>query len=195
MDKKSYIFHWLIGALVLSIIGFYNGYPLVYSDTGTYIYSGFNFFIPNDRPIFYGLFVRVISMKWSLWFVIITQNLMSSVIILELLRKVVLDKKIFSYSYISVLFLITVTTGFGWYTNQIMPDFATPLLIILTYLIIKFDEPINFKFISFAVLLIFFTLIHFSHLLIISFLSVFFLFKLFKERHTHTHTHTQALGF
>ena len=40
-----------IGALLLSLIGLYNGYPLVYSDTGTYIYSGFDMFIPVDRPL------------------------------------------------------------------------------------------------------------------------------------------------
>jgi len=57
MSKAKIILVLCIGTLILSLIGLYNGYPLVYSDTGTYIYSGFDKFIPLGRPVTYGLFL------------------------------------------------------------------------------------------------------------------------------------------
>lgn len=59
-------FGWIIfGAFIIAFVGLFNGYPLVYSDTGTYIYSGFDRFIPADRPIVYGLFLKFFSFNFS----------------------------------------------------------------------------------------------------------------------------------
>ncbi|MFK8101257.1 MAG: hypothetical protein AB8G15_01985, partial [Saprospiraceae bacterium] len=57
----------LLGTIILLFVAFYNGYPLVYSDTGTYIQSGFELFVPVDRPLTYGLFLRYTSLGISPW--------------------------------------------------------------------------------------------------------------------------------
>ncbi|NTV83243.1 MAG: hypothetical protein HGA23_02950, partial [Bacteroidales bacterium] len=66
MKNITAFFHILCGSVILSIIGLYNGYPLVYSDTGTYIASGLQEFVPNDRPMIYGLFIKLFSFNYSL---------------------------------------------------------------------------------------------------------------------------------
>ena len=66
-----------IGIFFLLIPSVANGFPILFSDVGTYIASGFNKFVPIDRPIIYGLFLRHTSLAHSLWFVIISQALIS----------------------------------------------------------------------------------------------------------------------
>lgn len=161
----------ILGALILTCIAFYNGFPLVYSDTGTYIHSGVEKIIPFDRPITYGLFLFFFSMKTSLWFVVIIQNIITSYLIFLLFRKLELNKR---YFFIGILFL-TFCSSIGWYSNQLMPDFFAPivLLAILLLLYYKFNTWNTF-FIS--LILIFGLITHFSHMLMGSFMIVFYLF-------------------
>ena len=95
-----------IGTLILSVIGLYNGYPLVYSDTGTYIYSGYDKFIPFDRPITYGLFLKFFSFDCSTWFVIIFQNLITSFVIYEVLKIFFAKSRNFNKLYYVILFFL-----------------------------------------------------------------------------------------
>lgn len=65
-----------IGAVILMTDAFYNGFPVVYSDTSTYLASGFEWETPFDRPITYGIFLRIFSLNGtSLWLVIFFQAL------------------------------------------------------------------------------------------------------------------------
>ena len=59
---KNRLFSLLISLfpaiIMLLSAAFYNGFPLVYSDSGTYLNSGSEFFVPDDRPITYGLLIH-----------------------------------------------------------------------------------------------------------------------------------------
>lgn len=155
-----------IGTFILSIIGLYNGYPLVYSDTGTYIYSGFDMFVPFDRPITYGLFLRFFSFKYSTWLVILFQNLLTAFVVLESLKVFFNDYANLKKVFLSILFFLVVFTGIGWYSNQLMPDFFAPLTIISIFtLITRKKIPLLSKIILITILL--YSLVsHFSHLMI-----------------------------
>ena len=59
-----------IAALFLSIYAFYNAFPLIFPDSMGYISHGFNNTIPENRPVFYSLFVRHISLNETLWLLI-----------------------------------------------------------------------------------------------------------------------------
>ncbi|MEZ4979591.1 MAG: hypothetical protein R2772_09875 [Chitinophagales bacterium] len=107
MFKK--IFFFLLGPLLLLFPAFYNGYPLVYSDTGTYIQSGMEMLIPNDRPIFYGLFIRIFSLGFSLWLVIYIQALISFYCLFKL-SKIAYQQ--LSYSSFMLLYLHKFIFGF-----------------------------------------------------------------------------------
>lgn len=154
----------LMGTFILSLIGFYNGYPLVYSDTGAYIMSGFANEFLIDRPIFYGYFIRFFSFKTSLWFVIIVQNLLTAFVLYELFRYVCI--KHIKVKYLTTLVILTFCSGIAWYSNQIMPDFFTPLLIISLFLLIFNVNLSRKKTIIFSILIVFYALTHYSHLLI-----------------------------
>ena len=73
---KASIGFIVLGALILCIRAFYNRFPLFYSDSGTHLRSGFEDFVPVDRPILYGYFLRHVSLSESLWLPIFAQGLL-----------------------------------------------------------------------------------------------------------------------
>lgn len=156
----------LLGTLILSLIGLYNGYPLVYSDTGTYIYSGFDVFIPNDRPVMYGLFLRFFSFKTSAWFVIIVQNLITSYVLYELFSGLYKGDKL-KKSYLVVTLFLVFFTGIGWYSNQLMPDFFAPITILSLYVFLSGSlQGAIIRNVLIGLILTVSLLVHFSHLMI-----------------------------
>jgi hypothetical protein len=89
MRLWSVITSWfplLLGSLVLISAGIYNGFPLVTSDSGTYINSAIQLTVPDDRPITYGLFILITGFKKSLWFVIFTQGLLLAWLLLSYIK-------------------------------------------------------------------------------------------------------------
>lgn len=161
--KKFYLIG--IGTLILSIIGFYNGYPLVTSDTGTYIMSGFDLFVPTDRPVTYGLFLRFFSMETSAWLVVLTQNLITAFVLHEFLTIFFQDKLKFKRIYLSLLVFLLLLTGIGWYTNQLMPDFFAPIVFLAFYTLLFKEGPGKFSKCLLGIILLFALVTHFSHLL------------------------------
>ncbi len=163
MSLKSFLYI-LVGALILMIPAFYNGYPMVYSDTGTYIGSGMNLLLPKDRPIMYGLFIRITSLQLSLWPVIFVQSMLITYTLWHLLRLGV--KSISRKVFIVILFLLSWFTGLGWYVSQIMPDIYTFTTIgALLLLIFERDLKLYQKGI-FGFIFVLSVNVHFSNVLI-----------------------------
>ncbi len=112
-----------------------------------YIYSGFEGFVPVDRPIIYGLFLRFFSFKYSAWFVIFVQNAITSFLVFEFCKLFI--RKYLGFFFAFILLFLTFFSGIGWYSNQLMPDFFTPL-IFLNFSILLFKENLsNQKFFSY----------------------------------------------
>ncbi len=172
MIKYNTLWHLFWGTIILSIIALYNGYPLVYSDTGTYIYSGFEKFIPLDRPVTYGLFLRYASLGLSGWFVILVQNFITAFVIFSTLHLFDIDRKFFSKAYYSILLFLVLFTGIGWYSNQLMPDFFAPLTILIFFILCKRKNLLDFQGIMLIFIFILSLTTHFSHLLIGSILII-----------------------
>jgi hypothetical protein len=174
----------LLGAAILSMIGFYNGYPLVYSDSGTYIYSGWINEVPIDRPIAYGFFIRLLG-SFSLWTVLLAQNFLTSFILYQtFLYFFTPGKKTNFYFYLTTIFL-TLFSAIAWYSNQIMPDFLTPVMGLGLFILFFQREMGVLKFILIALAVVFAIITHFSHLLIASLLAGILVvcnFVLFKKR-------------
>jgi hypothetical protein len=141
-----------------------NGYPLVYSDTGTYIASGFSAQVPVDRPIMYCFFVRHISMACSLWFVIVMQAIVVTIVLLLTLRYFVKPTGIFRYTFIIILTL-SLTTGISNYTSQVMPDIFSALAIICLSLLLIDENRSRPCKITLSILVIFSNMAHSSNLL------------------------------
>ena len=173
MSKKSEILVVLSGVFILLTFAFYNRYPFVYSDSGTYIRSGFEGYVPVDRPIMYGLFVRHISMKYSLWLVVLAQNIILSYVLFSTLKFVI--KENYRIWFVLIIFLLTFTTGLASFSNQIMADIFMGILILSLFILLFVKKLPPWDMVFFTVLIIFSEACHFSHLFVASALMVIIL--------------------
>lgn len=118
---------WL-GALILCIPALLNHFPFFYPDTGTYLVGGFNGETSEIRPIAYGLFMRLVSLRESLWFVVLVQGLIVSWSIHAFYRT--FSKSLVSIWPVASIMLFTFMTGIGEVASMLMPDFLTPVMIL-----------------------------------------------------------------
>src|SRR5437879_1330445 len=119
----------LAPTLVLSGAAIYNGYPLVYPDTGDYVALADISF----RSIFYSLLIAPARLTGSLWPVVFLQSL----IVAHLLRLVL--RVVFSIvsgaAFLVITVLLCILTSLPWYTGFIMPDIFTGVLVLCLFLL------------------------------------------------------------
>lgn len=154
-----------LGASILTLVALYNGFPLVYSDTGTYISSGFEMFVPLDRPIAYGIFLRITSVGLSPWLVILIQNLITSYVLYSTVSTLIQDKRMIARAHLISVLSLTFFSGIAWYSNQLMPDFITPLVILILFVLMNNKKLSWINKTLLTLLLIFGFIAHLSNLL------------------------------
>lgn len=107
--------------LLLMLPSIFNAFPLVTSDSGTYIGSGIQGWVPIDRPLMYGLFVGFLSFKHSLWYPIIVQNIILAFLLFKIYDHFLAEVKN-KMIYVFISFFICTVTGIAWFSAQLMPD-------------------------------------------------------------------------
>ena len=170
MDKTLFAIRWnvilniLSAALILTYPALWNRFPIILSDSGTYITTALNFITPWDRPIFYSYFIGWTDIYRSLWFVIFAQNILLAIMIWKVMRK-------FSPQFSVPGFFLTITaltsfTTMAWFSCQIMTDVFTSLLLLSLSLLL-FDKTIRTSEMIFVIVIFFFScLVHYSHFLL-----------------------------
>ncbi len=155
---------FLIGcSLIFNIPAFLNGFPLVTSDSGTYMASGFRPFIPFDRPVMYGLFVRHMSLKESLWFVVIIQGILVAWILSQVIKQFLPQYGARFYRFMLFILLSLIST-LTWYCSQIMADVFAALPALGIALLLFAPNQNRAQKIFTALIVIFSCLTHNSHL-------------------------------
>ena len=120
----------VLGAAALLILwpALVNGYPLVFSDTGTYISQLMERHLGWDRPPFYSLLVLAAGLGRSLWPVIAGQGLLAAALIRVTHRLLAPEA-----GWLDAALLLTVLAGgssLSWTAAQVMPDIFTPLMVL-----------------------------------------------------------------
>lgn len=155
----------LIGGLFLSFFALYNRYPLIYWDTGTYMIMGFEGEVRMERPIFYGLFIKYISLKESLGLVIFIQGLLlSSVLYLFFKHFVKIGSRVNVY-FLMYIVIIVLMTGVSFYVSRLMPDVFTPIMVLSFALLLYTKNLSQFEKVYLSLLLFLSTIMHNSHLM------------------------------
>jgi len=165
----------LFGGIILCYMGFYNTFPYVYSDCGTYIGSGFELKVPIDRPIFYGLFIRHVSLLTSLWLVILVQGLILSLILFYFFKYLSGTSR-FRIYYIAFIIFITFLTSASFHVSQLIPDIFTPIAILSLGLLLLVRNMKTRDVIITSIILIIAIAVHNSHFFIITILLLLFTF-------------------
>ena len=126
----------IICALFLLIPAFYNHYPLVNPDTATYLASGFKPETPFDRPITYGLLIRLFSLNGlSLWLVVFAQAYLVSWLLFKIIRNIGGNRSYIFRAMAIVLFL-SVFSGLSWVVSQVQPDVFTTIALLCVFLLL-----------------------------------------------------------
>ncbi len=158
----------LLGAVVLLVPALYNGYPMVDPDAGTYIASGFKFDTPIDRPITYGLLVRMFSLNgFSLWGVVATQALLLSWLLTDVVE-IVLAEKFRAVFSIGIIAVLSCATSLPWLVGMIHPDIFTAVCFLLLFKITVSAKPKWWWYLFFWVAVA----VHMSHPLLFTGFSV-----------------------
>jgi hypothetical protein len=125
-----------LGTLLIMLPTIVNGFPLVFSDTGTYLLSAFEGVVPADRPYWYGGFIKCASLNGSwLMGVVVVQALLCSLYARAVMRTVLPR----SEEWRTLLVFCAIAgpfTGLGWYAGQLMPDILTPIGAMAMFLLL-----------------------------------------------------------
>ncbi len=105
----------------------WNRYPIVFSDTGTYLSQAVHRYFGWDRPVFYSLFILPLHLALTTWPVVVAQSWLA-VLVLDQVRRA------FGLTIewlLGLTVVLAVVTWLPWTVSELMPDLFTPLLVLL----------------------------------------------------------------
>ncbi len=122
-------------ALLLTWPMVYNGFPLVFSDTGAYLASGVERFVPGDRPVFYGLFLAAASSLGGLSFAVFVQALCVAYVARLFLMWAAPDapRSVLAFAFLAIAALTPV----AWLSSWLMPDIFGSLVVLTAILFVQ----------------------------------------------------------
>ena len=130
----------LFGALAVSAllwVAWFNGYPTVFSDTGSYLYTGkFLHALPPFRAPGYSMFTRVTSLGRSAWFIVVAQ----AFLVVYALRKTCAyliggDSRFRDTCLLVIVCLLAALTSLPWEASLLMPDVFAGLMFLAAFLL------------------------------------------------------------
>ena len=113
---------------------YWNGFPLVFSDTGVYIASALERFVPWDRPIFYGVFLGVVGKAASLYAVVLVQSLLVAYVIVVFQRA--FSTRGSALAELLPLSILAIATPLPWLASWLIPDFPAGLAVLIPFLLL-----------------------------------------------------------
>lgn len=152
----------LAGTVLLSAPAIFNGFPLIFSDTGAYLTTAFDGSLPLGRPVGYGLFLRYTGVGLWVWLPVLVQGFLLTGLMLRT-AIVVLGKHPTLPASALTLSLLALFTGIGWYSGQLMPDIFVAGLVLAIFLLL-YDRKLHIAGkLMLVVLVYWFTFSHYSH--------------------------------
>jgi hypothetical protein len=141
----------LAAALVMSWPAVYNGYPLLYPDSMSYLRQG----APVAKAVFLHRFagyyggrsliysVGILPFHWNVtaW-PVVALNALVTAYILWLVGRSLLPERM-PQAYLVLVGLLSLLTGLGWFVGWIMPDIFGPVLYLAIYLLVFAPETLS----------------------------------------------------
>ena len=125
------------GALVLAASmlvwpAFWNGYPLVFADTGTYVGQALLIYLGWDRPPFYSAFLLATHWRLTLWGPVLAQGLIVAHLLALTLRALGRSDP---WSLLVTAAALSALTGLPWMAAQLIPDVFTGVVVLSLWLL------------------------------------------------------------
>jgi hypothetical protein len=112
----------------------WNGFPLIFYDTGAYMLEGLGHVFLVERAPVYAELLFLAGGAFSMWPIVILQALMTSYLIVEVGRAEVPGLTL--RGLIVIGGALGLLTGIAWYVGQVEPDIFTPVVILGSYLLL-----------------------------------------------------------
>jgi hypothetical protein len=119
----------------------WNGFPIVFADTGTYLSQAIHLYAGWDRPVFYSLFMLPLHATVTVWPVVVVQALLAAWVMWLVCR--VLVPGISGIAFAGGIFVLSVCTWLPWLASELMPDLFTPLLLLVLCLLVREPERLS----------------------------------------------------
>jgi len=121
-------------SLMFLSVAVWNGFPLIFFDTGAYVLEGLGHVFLVERAPIYAELLFLAGARFSLWPIVVLQALMTSYMILEVARAEVPELTLRALVVIGAA--LSLFTGIAWYVGQVEPDIFTPVVILGSYLLL-----------------------------------------------------------
>jgi hypothetical protein len=118
---------------ILLAVAIWNGFPIIYYDTGAYLLEGLGHDFLIERSPVYSQFLFFAGGAWSLWLIAIIQAAMTAFVMTETVRMVAPHMRL--RTFLALGAVLVVATGLPWYVGQIEPDCLTAVVVLSTYLL------------------------------------------------------------
>ena len=118
----------------------WNGYPIVFADTGTYLSQAIHRYAGWDRPVFYSLFMLPLHLTLTVWPVVAAQALLAAWVLWLVVR--VLAPAVSAVAFVTG-WPAVVGTWLPWLVCELMPDLFTPLLVLVLGLLAVAPERVS----------------------------------------------------
>jgi hypothetical protein len=120
--------------LLFLAVALWNGFPLVFYDTGGYLAEGLQGAFLAERSPVYSLLLFLTGGAFSLWPVVILQAALTAWFIILTARAEAAGLSLTKILAIGLVLMLA--TGIGWYTGQVEPDCMTALVVLGAYLLL-----------------------------------------------------------
>jgi hypothetical protein len=155
---------------------FFNGFPILFQESATYILTGHITEIPLDRSFIYSFFLRHISLSWSLILVVVVQSIIINYLLWLLIKYVIKVKKVFFLHFLMIL-ILSLISDIGIYISSIDHHVFTAISILSLLLILLIPKSERAHLIVLITLFSFASIAKYSNIpLILIALSLFLLF-------------------
>lgn len=117
---------------ILLSVAIWNGFPIIFYDTGAYMLQGLGHVFLAERSPVYSFFLAAAGARESLWLVAMVQCVMIAFVITEFARTI--RPSLSLWSLLAMVTLVAIGTGLPWYAAQIEPDCFVALIPLVLYL-------------------------------------------------------------
>jgi hypothetical protein len=134
MSGIAWILCLIFSTLTFLLPALWNGFAIVFFDTGGYMDRAITMTLYPGRSFLYGIFLWVTSFGWwSFWGPILIQSLLCIWLIQLMLR----CHELPAGPLATTIFCmgLSLLTGISWYSSQLMPDILVPLVILALWLL------------------------------------------------------------
>ena len=174
-----------IAALISCFIAFYNNYPLVYPDTGSYLHSGWANEVFLDRTIFYGMFLHAASLGGYGMSMVIFQGLLVCYVLFKCMQ-IFLGGLQLRLVYLLAVGFVSLFTGFSYNVSILLPDIFAAISVLALVVLLLHHRLQWFEQIFIALIFVFSSCTQLSSLPVLGLLlfsvAVFLLWRKIKKK-------------